>query len=165
MDHHTIWLHHNQASHALKQGKTNELLLLFPSHVSYVSWVCCIALANHVSLKWVTCLKRKLHMLHLGVAHYSFHKHTWNISTCCNVSKTCFTHYKLMHEWMMLKFMKCKCNYGSQTPRVLHKGPPNAMLTYAILLSSASFAKPNRRPWRICPWHYGYSTCASLLNI
>jgi hypothetical protein len=38
-------------------------------------------------IKWVTCLKKKLHILHLGVAHYSFHKHTWNISICCNVSK------------------------------------------------------------------------------
>ena len=73
---HTIhWSHENQASQALKHGRTSEVLPLFQGHVSYVSWVCCIELTNLVSL-------REWHMLHLSVAHFTFHKrkqYTWNI--------------------------------------------------------------------------------------
>ena len=50
------------------------MLQMFHSHVSHVSWSCCIVLTNLVSLsEW--------HMLHLSVAHFTFHKvqHTWNI--------------------------------------------------------------------------------------
>ena len=50
----------------------------------------------------------------------SWNKHTWDIHICCNVPKACFKPSKLMHVWMMLMFMKCKCNYASLTPRVLH---------------------------------------------
>ena len=107
--HTTHWSHQNQASPALKPGRTSETLLLFQSHVSYVSWVCCIVLTNHVSLKYVTCFKSELHMLHLSVVHYSFHKTThMNINICCNVSKACSKQSNLMNEWTMLMFMKCK---------------------------------------------------------
>ena len=37
ISHTTHWSHQNQASHALKQGKTSEMLPLFQSHVSHVS--------------------------------------------------------------------------------------------------------------------------------
>ena len=63
-------------------------------------------------------------MLHLSVAHFSFHNgnnNTWNITIRCNVSKTCFMWYKLVNEWMMLMSTKCKCKCGRQTPRVLHQ--------------------------------------------
>ena len=74
ISHTTHWSHKNQARYVLKQWKTHEMLQLFHSHVSLVSWLCCIALTNLVSLsEW--------HMLHLSVAHFTFHKeqHTWNL--------------------------------------------------------------------------------------
>ena len=37
ISHTTHWSHQNQALHVLKQGKTNEMLPLFQSHVSHVS--------------------------------------------------------------------------------------------------------------------------------
>ena len=37
ISHTTHWSHQNQASQALKQGRTSEVLLLFQGHVSYVS--------------------------------------------------------------------------------------------------------------------------------
>jgi hypothetical protein len=46
--------------------------------------------------------------------------------------KACFTHYKLMHEWMMLKFMKCKCKYGSQTPEVLQQAFPLSSFLFGL---------------------------------
>ena len=110
ISHTTHWSHQNQASHALKQGKTSDLLLAFQNHVSHVSWVCGIILANHVSLRWVA---------HVALIHF-IKQHTWNMTICCNVSQACFMQYKLLSGWMMLMFMKCKCKCRSQTPRMLH---------------------------------------------
>ena len=103
---HTIhWSHKNQASQALKHGRTSEVLPLFQGHVSYVSWVCCIELTNLVSL-------REWHMLHLSVSHFTFHKrnNTHEYTTCCNVSKSCFMWYKFTNRCMMLMLMKCSAN-------------------------------------------------------
>ena len=103
---HTIpWSHKNQARYVLKQWKTHEMLQLFHSHVSHVSWSCCIVLTNLVSLsEW--------HMLHLSVAHFTFHKGTTHMkyTTCCNVSKSCFMWYKFTNGCMMLMFMKWSAN-------------------------------------------------------
>ena len=49
ISHTTHGSHKSQASHVLKQGRISEMLLLFQSNVSYVSWVCCIVLTNHVT--------------------------------------------------------------------------------------------------------------------
>ena len=72
---HTMhWSHKNQSRYTLKRWKTQEMLQMFHSHVSHISWSCCIVLTNLVSLsEW--------HMLHLSVGHFTFHKeqHTWNI--------------------------------------------------------------------------------------
>ena len=72
---HTMhWSHKNQSRYTLKRWKTQEMLQMFHSHVSHISWSCCIVLTNLVSLsEW--------HMLHLSVAHFTFHKeqHTWNL--------------------------------------------------------------------------------------
>ena len=114
---HTIhWSHKNQARYVLKQWKTHEMLQLFHSHVSHVSWSCCIVLPNHVSLKCVVYVCTwVLHPIHF------INKHTWYMTICYNVSRACFMQYKLINGWMMLMFMKCKCNCGSQTPGVLQR--------------------------------------------
>ena len=112
---HTIpWSHKNQARYVLKQWKTHEMLQLFHSHVSHVSWSCCIVLTNHVSLKCVVYVCTwVLHPIHF------INKHKWYMTICYNVSRACFMQYELINGWMMLMFMKCKCNCGSQTPGVL----------------------------------------------
>ena len=114
---HTIpWSHKNQARYVLKQWKTHEMLQLFHSHVSHVSWSCCIVLTNHVSLKYVTCFKSELHMLHTIHFIKQTHMEYKHMLQCF---KGMFQQSKLMHGWMMLMLMKCKCNYASLTPRVL----------------------------------------------
>ena len=105
ISHTTHWSHKNQARYVLKQWKTQEMLQMFHSHVSHVSWSCCIVLTNLVSLsEW--------HMLHLSVAHFTFHKRTTHMkyTTRCNVSKLCFMCYKFTNGYMMLMFMKCSAN-------------------------------------------------------
>ena len=84
----THWSHKNQASHVLKQGRTSEMLLLFQSHVSYVSWVGGIVLANHVSLKCVAHVALKL----LHTIHFLKQSHI-KCTICCNVSKACFRQF------------------------------------------------------------------------
>ena len=103
---HTMhWSHKSQARYILKQWKTQEMLQMFHSHVSHVSWSCCIVLTNLVSLsEW--------HMLHLSVAHFTFHKRTTHMkyTTRWNVSNLCFMCYKFTKRCMMLMFMKCSAN-------------------------------------------------------
>ena len=114
ISHTTHWSHKNQASQALKHGRTSEVLLLFQGHVSYVSWVRCIVLTNLVSLsEW--------HMLH--TLHFIKETIHMKYTTCCNVSKSCFMWYKFTNGCMMLMFMKCKCKCGSKTPGVLQPSP------------------------------------------
>ena len=128
---HTIhWSHKNQASQALKHGRTSEVLPLFQGHVSYVSWVCCIVLLTmfHSSV---------LHMLHLSVAHYSFHKtnthEIWQYvamlhkHVSCNISSW-------MDEW-------CSCLWNaSANVEAKHLG------CYNVLLKSLKPLQPCR--WR-----------------
>ena len=105
INHTTHWSHKNQVSHVLKQWKTQEMLQMFHSHVSHVSWSCCIVLTNLVSLsEW--------HMLHLSVAHFTFHKRTTHMKYTkrCSVLQLCFMCYKFTKGCMMLMFMKCSAN-------------------------------------------------------
>ena len=114
INHTTHWSHQNQARYVLKQWKTQEMLQMFHSHVSHVSWSCCIVLTNLVSLsEW--------HMLHLSVAHFTFHKRTTHLKYTkrCSVSKLCFMCYKFTKGCMTLSL----CNKQSasnlyQPPRV-----------------------------------------------
>ena len=112
--HTTHWSHKNQALNALKQWKTIEMLLLFHSHVSHVSWSCCIVLTSYVPLKWVAHVA-------LGCCTLFISQKTtlMKYTVCCKVLITCFMWYMLMNGWIMLMFMKCKCNYASLTPGVL----------------------------------------------
>ena len=65
-----------------------------------------------------------LHLHYMSWSNIHFIKTThMKYTICCIVSKTCFMQYKLMNGWMMLMFMKCKCNYASLTPRVLQPSP------------------------------------------
>ena len=61
------------------------------------------------------CCTWVLHPIHF------INKHTWYMTICYNVSRACFMQYELINGWMMLMFMKCKCNCGSQTPGVLQQ--------------------------------------------
>ena len=105
ISHTTHLSHKNQSRYVLKQWKIHEMLQLFHSHVSHVSWSRCIVLTNLVSLsEW--------HKLHSSVAHFTFHKRTTHMkyTTRCNVSNLCFMCYKFTNGCMMLMFMKCSAN-------------------------------------------------------
>ena len=133
---HTIhWSHKNQAWYVLKQWKTHEMLHLFHSHVSHVSWSCCRVLTNHVSLKCVVYVALwVLHPIHF------INKHTWYMTICYNVSRACFMQYELiMDEW-------CSCLWNaSAIVEAKHLGcdittlQPKFFQTYVLKIEFSSF--------------------------